>query len=91
MKYSVQIERSIGAFTDCLQRVNNNIDTWDWNIYINAGGIDYGVYFNFDIERKELEICNQARYSESLYLDDIIEEINEFYNEDDENDYDDED
>lgn len=83
MRYSVQIERSFEAFTDCLQRVNNGIDTWDWNIYINAGGIDYGVYFNFNIENKELEICNQARYDESLCLNEIIEEINEYYEEED--------
>ena len=76
MKYSVQIERSIEALADCLQRVNKSIDTWDWNVYINAGGIDYGVYFNFDIDKKELEICNQPQYNESLYLDEIIEIIN---------------
>lgn len=89
MRYSVQIESSIRAITDCLQKVNDGIDTWDWNVCINAGGIDYGVYFNFDIENKELEICNQPQYDESLYLDEIIEEINEIYNEEDEDEYDD--
>lgn len=83
MRYSVQIDRNIDSLTDCLERVNNGInDVWDWRISVNAGGIDYGIYFNFDIENKELEICNQPRYDESLYLNEIIEEINEYYDED---------
>lgn len=77
MRYSVDIARSMDALADCIQRVNNGInDIWDWSISINAGGIDYGIYFNFDIENKELEICNQPRYDELLGLDEIIEEIN---------------
>ena len=77
MRYSVEIERSIESFADCIERVRNGInDIWDWRISINAGGIDYGIYFNFDIENKELEICNQSRYNEELYLNEIIDEIN---------------
>ena len=82
MKYTVDIDRSMGALAHCMNKVNNEIeDIWDWRISINAGGIDYGIYFNFDVERKELEICNQpgCGYDDSLGLDEIIEEINEYY------------
>ena len=77
MKYSVEIERNIFALAYCIQRVQNGIDNiCDWRVSVNAGGIDYGIYFNFDIENKKLEICNQPQYDESLYLDEIIKEIN---------------
>ena len=50
--YSVEIERSIESFAHCIERVRNGInDIWDWNIVVNAGGIDYGIYFNFNIAR----------------------------------------
>ena len=58
MRYSVEIDSSIYALTNCMNKVNRNIDSWDWTVKINAGGINYGIYFNFDLERKELEICN---------------------------------
>lgn len=77
MKYSIDINRSVEDLAYCLQRVNNEInDIYDWRISINAGGIDYGIYFNFDIDNKELEICNQPAYDESLDLTEIIDEIN---------------
>lgn len=85
MRYSVDIERDIDALAFCLRQVSKEIDTWDWRVSINAGGIDYGIYFNFDIERKELEICNQPRYDNMLSLDEIIDIINE-YDEDEEED-----
>ena len=75
--YSVEIERSIESFAYCIERVRNGInDICDWNIVINAGGIDYGIYFNFNVEEKELEISNQPKYDEDYYLDEIIDEIN---------------
>lgn len=80
MKYTVDIDRSMDALAHCMQKVNNEIeDVWDWRVSINAGGIDYGIYFNFDLERKELEISNAPGYGydDSLGLDEIIEEINE--------------
>ena len=86
MKYSVDIDRSVEALAHCLNKVNNEInDIWNWRVSINAGGIDYGIYFNFDLEEKELEICNQPGYGydNSLYLDEIIEEINKDCEEDD--------
>lgn len=79
MKYTVDIDRSMDALAYCMQKVNNEIeDIWDWRVSINAGGIDYGIYFNFDLERKELEISNAPSYGydDSLGLDEIIEKIN---------------
>lgn len=77
MRFSVEIERNIESFTHCIKKVNDEInDVWNWRISINAGGIDYGIYFNFDIENKELEICNQPQYEELDSLNDIIDIIN---------------
>ena len=89
MKYTVDIDRSMDALAHCMQKVNNEIeDIWDWRVSINAGGIDYGIYFNFDLERKELEISNAPSYGfdDSLGLDEIIEEINGNEEEEDEED-----
>lgn len=77
--YSIEIERSVQALAYCLVKVKNGIDTWDWTVVINAGGIDCGIYFNFDIEDKKLEISNQPEFEETLYLDEIIDEINKYY------------
>ena len=53
MKYSVDIDRSAYALAYCFKVVNDGIeDICDWTITINAGGIDYGIYFNFDSEKK---------------------------------------
>ena len=77
MRYSVDIDRSVDSVGYCLNRLNNEVDMWDWRISINAGGIDYGVYFNFDLEEKELEISNQPFYKvETTDLDTVIEAIN---------------
>ena len=79
MKYSVDIARDIDSLATCLQRVKNGINNlYNWRISINAGGIDYGIYFNFDINNKELEISNQPDMiaEDSLCLDEIIEIIN---------------
>ena len=77
MRYTVDIDRIIDSFTDCIKRVNEEINAWDWRISINAGGIDFGIYFNFDIKNKELEISNQPGYGydDSLELSEIIKEI----------------
>ena len=79
MGYTVDIDRSVEALAYCLKQVNQIRDIEDWYVYVNAGGIDYGIYLNFNVERKELVICNQpARgYDDSYYLEEIIEMINE--------------
>lgn len=87
MRYSVDIERSAEALAYCLQKINNEInDIWDWDIRINAGGIDYGIYCNFDTGRKTLEISNQPNEcaDDSFCLAEIIEEINSENEEDEE-------
>ena len=88
MKYTVDIDSSIDALADCLRMVQNKLeDIWAWSVTVNAGGISYGIYFNFDVDNKELEICNQpARgYDDSYYLEDIINLINK-ENEEEEDD-----
>ena len=87
MIYSVDISRDMESLAYCIQKVNNEVyDIPDWDIRINAGGIDFGIYFNFDIDRKVLEISNQADISaeDSFDLDDIIEIINGEEEEEDE-------
>ena len=85
MRYSVDINRSVDSVAYCLNMLNNEVDMWDWRISINAGGIDYGVYFNFDLEKKELEICNQPFYkTETTDLDEVIEAITEYYEDEEE-------
>lgn len=77
MGYSVEIDKRIDALSHCMKKVNDGInDIWDWKVTVNAGGIDYGIYFNFNVNEKELEICNQPRYDDSFYLDEIIDMIN---------------
>lgn len=83
--YSVDINRSMDSVAYCLNKLNNEVDMWDWRISINAGGIDYGVYLNFDLEDKELEISNQPYYRVATsYLEDVIEAINEYYEDEEE-------
>lgn len=87
MKYTVNIEASIESMTRCMKKLDDGIACyWDWKITVNAGGIDYGVYFNFDLERKELEISNAPSYNydDSLGLDEIIDKINGNEEEEDE-------
>ena len=82
MRYSVDIERSVNSLAYCLNKVNNGVNNIDeWTVTINTGGIDYGIYFNFDRDNKILEISNQSTYNEEMYLDDIIDVINERYDE----------
>ena len=76
MRYTLDIERNIDALEYCLRKVKNGIeDIWSWDISINAGGIDYGIYFNFDTERKELEICNHPGYGYNDIGREVIENI----------------
>ena len=85
MGYTVDIDRSVEALAHCLKQVNKIRDIEDWYVYVNAGGIDYGIYLNFNVERKELVICNQPDrgYDDSYYLEEIIDMINENTEEED--------
>ena len=84
MKYSVEIENSNPlALAYCLNKCECNIpDFEEWSITINAGGIDYGVYMNFDIEEKALEISNGSTYGG--HGDDCLDDVFECFDEDEE-------
>ena len=87
--YSVEVDRyNPMALAHCLQRLADGIPDFEynWRVVINAGGIDYGVYLNVNIERQEIEICNQPEGSGEDCIDDILEEF-----EDDDEEEDDED
>ena len=87
MRYTVDISRDMDSLAHCMKKVSESVNRiWDWDVRINAGGIDYGIYFNFDTEEKVLEICNQPDGSadDSLDLDEIIDVINEEEEEEDE-------
>lgn len=81
MKYTIDINRNIEALTESMKMVSEIYHMDEWRVLINAGGIDYGIYFNFDLEQKELEISNQPSYGydDSLLLEEIIEKINSEY------------
>lgn len=74
--YSVEVDKyNPTALTHCLKRLEEGIPDyeWDWRIYINAGGIDYGIYLNVNVENKEITICNQPYGDGEDSLDDILE------------------
>lgn len=80
MTYTVDIDNKVDSLIYCLKKVQGIDNIYEWTISINAGGIDYGVYFNFDSDAHILEISNcpndYADYTD-MYLDEIIEAINE--------------
>lgn len=87
--YSVEIDRyNPMALADVLGELSNGIPDfeYDWRLSVNAGGIDYGIYLNVNIDRKEIEICNRPEYGTDG--DDLLEDILENFeeNEDDEED-----
>lgn len=74
--YSIEIDKyNPTALTHCLRELENAIPDYeyDWRIVINAGGIDYGIYLNININEKEIEICNQPKGEGDDYLDDVLE------------------
>ena len=80
--YSVEVDRyNPMALAHCLKKLEDNIPNFenDWILTINAGGIDYGVYLNINVEKKEIEICNQPEYGSDGddSLDDIITYLEE--------------
>ena len=80
MTYTTDIDNSVDSLIYCLKKVQEIDNIYEWSVSINAGGVDYGVYFNFDSDACILEISNcpndYADYTD-MYLDEIIEAINE--------------
>ena len=74
-RFSVEIDRSPVSVAHCLKILEEGIPDfeYDWEVTVNSGGIDYGVYFNIDINKKEIEICNQPVGDGDDYLDDVLE------------------
>ena len=71
--FSVEVDKyNPTALTHCLKELEDTIPDyeWAWKIVINAGGIDYGIYLNIDVDRKEVEICNQSE-GEEITLNDL--------------------
>lgn len=87
MTYTIDIDNRVESLIYCLKKVQEIDDIYEWSLSINAGGIDYGVYFNFDSDARTLEISNcpndYADYTD-MYLDEIIDAINEENSDDDE-------
>ena len=82
--YSVEVNRDDPtALTWCLRKLENNIPDYeyDWRIVINAGGIDYGIYLNIDVDDKEIEICNQPDDREG---NDLLDDVLKLFDEEDE-------
>jgi hypothetical protein len=79
MTYTTDIDNRVESLIYCLKKVQEIDNIYEWTVSINAGGIDYGVYFNFDSDEHVLEICNcpndYADYTD-MYLDEIIDAIN---------------
>lgn len=80
MTYTIDIDNSLESLIYCLKKVQAIDNIYEWQVSINAGGIDYGIYFNFDSDECILEICNcpndYADYTD-MGLDEIIDAINE--------------
>lgn len=79
MIFSVEVNKDDPtALTHCLKMLEKAIPDYeyDWRIVINAGGIDYGIYLNIDVEKKEIEICNGPGCMDGDdMLDDVIDAI----------------
>ncbi len=86
MRFSVEIDKySATSLTWCLRKLENNIPNFDeWRFFVNAGGIDYGIYLNIDTDKQEIEICNQPKGEGNDYLDDVIACLKEKYEDEDE-------
>lgn len=82
MNYSVNVNDSITSFSYCIQKVSNGIyDVEDWDMTIDVV-IDYdGIYFNFNLDDKTLEISGNSLYKELDSLDEVIGIINSEYEE----------
>ena len=79
--YSVQIDRyDPMLLIDCLTRLSEAIPNFaDWKIEANGGGIIYGLFLNIDVERREIEICNQPEFGTDG--DDSLDDVCDLFNE----------
>lgn len=87
MTYTTDINNTVDSLIYCLKKVQEIDNIYDWRVSINAGGIDWGLYFNFDTDTCTLEICNcPDRYADytDMDLDEIIDAINEENDEEEE-------
>ena len=79
MTYTIDIDNRVESLIHCLKKVQEIDNIYEWGVSVNACGIDYGVYFNFDSDSRTLEISNcpndYADYTD-MYLDEIIDAIN---------------
>ena len=83
--YSVEIDRyNPIALANTLKKMADVIPDfeYDWRVSVNAGGIDYGLYLNIDIETKEIEICNQPEFGTDG--DDLLEDVLDYFRSDEE-------
>lgn len=84
--YSVEINRyNPMAIVNAFKKMADIIPDFEynWRLSANGGGIDYGLYLNIDIERKEIEICNQPEFGMDGD-DDLDEMLDQFDFEEDE-------
>ena len=84
--FSIEVdEYNPTALGHCLKKLERIIPDfeYDWRTYINAGGIDYGIYINISISRKEIEICNQPRGKGEDSLEDVEDYFMELEEEED--------
>ena len=80
--YSVEIDHyDASALGHVLRKIEDSIPDfeYDWGMRVNAGGIDYGIYLNINVDKKEIEICNQPEYGSNG--DDDLDEILEMFEE----------
>lgn len=78
--YSVEIDKyNPMALATTIKKLADNIPNfeYEWRLYANGCGIDYGIYLNVDINKKEITICNQPGYGTDGdgLIDDIIDAI----------------
>ncbi len=74
--YSIKVDNSNPtSLSYCLIRIEDNIPDfgYDWTMTVNAGGIDYGIYLNVYVDRKEIVICNQPEGDGDDCLNDLFE------------------
>jgi len=83
--YSVEIDRyNPMALARTLKKMADAIPDfeYDWRVSANGGGIDYGLYLNINVEKKEIEICNQPEYGTDG--DDLLEDVLDYFRSDNE-------